>query len=63
MVFERDQKLMQIILKITVSKKFDALDKIIMLLFTKNVNINKMETEEGNLEMVFLGLTGKKLRD
>ena len=49
--------------KITVSKNYDALDKIIMLFVHKKCHINKMETEEGNLEMVFLGLTGKKLRD
>lgn len=48
---------------ITVSKKEDALDKIILLLVAEKCHITKMETEEGNLEMVFLGLTGKKLRD
>lgn len=50
-------------LKITVSKNDDALDKIILLLVQQNCHITKMETEEGNLEMVFLELTGKKLRD
>lgn len=49
--------------KITVSKNNDALDKIILLFVQNNCHITKMETEEGNLEMVFLGLTGKKLRD
>lgn len=41
----------------------DNFPKIIMLFVHKKCHINKMETEEGNLEMVFLGLTGKKLRD
>lgn len=49
--------------KITVSKNNDALDKIILLFVQNNCHTTKMETEEGNLEMVFLGLTGKKLRD
>lgn len=50
-------------LQITVSKNGDTLDKIILLLVHEECHITKMETEEGNLEMVFLELTGKKLRD
>lgn len=50
-------------LKITVSKDKDTLDQILLLLVKQNCHIRKMETEEGNLEMVFLELTGKKLRD
>lgn len=50
-------------LKITVSKKWDVLDKIILFFVEEGYHIQKMETEEGNLEMVFLTLTGKKLRD
>lgn len=50
-------------LKITVTKNNDTLDKIILLLVQEECHIIKMETEEGNLEMVFLELTGKKLRD
>lgn len=50
-------------LKITVSKNNDALDRIILMLIENQYHIKKMETEEGSLEMVFLELTGKKLRD
>lgn len=50
-------------IRITVSKNNDTLDKIILLLIEQHLHIKKMETEEGNLEMVFLELTGKKLRD
>lgn len=49
--------------KITVSKDNDTLDKIILLLVKEELHIVKMEIEEGNLEMVFLELTGRKLRD
>lgn len=48
---------------ITVLKNYDVLDKIILLLVRDQCHITKMETETGNLEMVFLELTGKKLRD
>lgn len=50
-------------IEITVSKNNDALDEIILFLVQHHCHIRKMETEEGNLEMVFLELTGKKLRD
>lgn len=50
-------------LKITVSKNNDALDRIMLMLIENKYHIKKMETEEGSLEMVFLELTGKKLRD
>ena len=50
-------------IQITVSKDNDTLDKIILFLVQNNYRITKMETEEGNLEMVFLELTGKNLRD
>ena len=50
-------------LRITVSKNTDTLNKIILSLVEEEYHITKMETEEGNLEMVFLELTGKKLRD
>lgn len=50
-------------LRITVSKQEDVLEKMILLLVEEGCHIHKMETEEGNLEMVFLELTGKKLRD
>ncbi|MEG0548360.1 MAG: ABC transporter ATP-binding protein [Coprobacillus sp.] len=50
-------------IKATVSKNNDTLDKILLFLVQHNYHIRKMETEEGNLEMVFLELTGKKLRD
>lgn len=50
-------------LTITISKKEDIFHKIILLIIQENCHITKMEMEEGNLEMVFLELTGKKLRD
>lgn len=50
-------------LKITVSKNKDTLDQILLLLVQQDFHIRNLETEEGNLEMVFLELTGKKLRD
>lgn len=50
-------------LKITVSKNSETLDKIILMFIENQYHIQKMETEEGSLEMVFLELTGKKLRD
>ncbi|MEG0277032.1 MAG: ABC transporter ATP-binding protein, partial [Coprobacillus sp.] len=50
-------------IQITVSKNNEVLDKIILFFVQHNCHIQKMETEEGNLEMVFLELTGKKLRD
>lgn len=50
-------------LSITVSKKENALDDIILFFVKEKYHLMKMETEEGHLEMVFLELTGKKLRD
>lgn len=50
-------------IKMTLSKKHDVLDQIILNFVQQGYHIKKMETEEGNLEMVFLELTGKKLRD
>lgn len=50
-------------LRVTVTKKTGVLEKIILKLVEKGYHIEKMETEEGHLEMVFLELTGKKLRD
>lgn len=50
-------------LKITIAKEEDALNKIILLLVKENLHILNMEIEEGNLEMVFLELTGRNLRD
>lgn len=51
------------ILRMTVSKQRGVLENIILHLVEEGYHIEKMETEEGNLEMVFLELTGKKLRD
>lgn len=50
-------------LRMTVSKQKGVLEEIILYLVKEGYHIDKMETEEGNLEMVFLELTGKKLRD
>lgn len=48
---------------ITTIKEIENLDKIILSLIDRNVKIGHITSEEGNLEMVFLKLTGKKLRD
>ena len=50
-------------LSITTIKEIENLDKIILSLIDRNIKISHMTSEEGNLEMVFLKLTGKKLRD
>lgn len=51
------------LLSITTIKEIENLDKIILRLIDKGIKINHITSEEGNLEMVFLKLTGKKLRD
>ncbi|SHJ24551.1 ABC-2 type transport system ATP-binding protein [Clostridium cavendishii DSM 21758] len=48
---------------ITTIKEIENLDKIILGLINRNIKISHITSEEGNLEMVFLKLTGKKLRD
>ena len=50
-------------LSITTIKEIENLDKIILSLIDRNIKINHITSEEGNLEMVFLKLTGRKLRD
>ena len=50
-------------IKIETDKKADNLNKILSQLLEKGNQIQDMTTEKGNLEMVFLDLTGKKLRD
>lgn len=50
-------------IKIETDKKADNLNKILIQLLEKGNQIQDMTTEKGNLEMVFLDLTGKKLRD
>lgn len=50
-------------IRVTTLKENDALNKIILLLVSENLQILNMEIEEGNLEMVFLELTGRTLRD
>lgn len=50
-------------IKITVCKNNDTLNKIVLLLVKEELHIVNMEIEEGNLEMVFLELTGRNLRD
>ena len=54
---------MRIALSITTIKEIENLDKIILSLVDRNIKISHMTSEEGNLEMVFLKLTGRKLRD
>lgn len=48
---------------ITTIKEIENLDKIIMSLIKNKLKISHMTSEEGNLETVFLKLTGRKLRD
>ena len=48
---------------ITTIKEIENLDKIILGLIERNIKISHITSEEGNLEMVFLKLTGRKLRD
>jgi ABC-2 type transport system ATP-binding protein len=50
-------------LNVTTIKEIENLDKIILSLVDRNIKISHMTSEEGNLEMVFLKLTGRKLRD
>ncbi len=50
-------------LSITTIKEIENLDKIILSLIDIKIKISHMTSEEGNLEMVFLKLTGRKLRD
>jgi ABC-2 type transport system ATP-binding protein len=51
------------LLKISVLKGIENLDKIITLLISNAVRIQNITSEEENLEMVFLKLTGRTLRD
>lgn len=50
-------------LSITTIKEIENLDKIILSLIDRKIKISHMTSEEGNLEMVFLKLTGRRLRD
>lgn len=48
---------------IIIIKEIENLDKIIVSLIDRNMKISYIISEEGNLEMVFLKLIGRKLRD
>ena len=50
-------------LQVTLKKEQSEFNNLMSLLIDEKVSINHMTTEDGNLEMVFLDLTGKKLRD
>lgn len=50
-------------LKVSVLKGIENLDKIISLLINSGVKINNITSETASLEMVFLKLTGRNLRD
>lgn len=50
-------------LQVTLKKRQSEFNTLMSMLIDEKVNINHMTTEDGNLEMVFLDLTGKKLRD
>ena len=50
-------------LKVSVLKGIENLDKIIGLLIDNGVKINSITSQTASLEMVFLNLTGRTLRD
>lgn len=50
-------------LKVSVLKGIENLDKIIALLIVSGVKINNITSDSASLEMVFLKLTGRTLRD
>ncbi len=50
-------------LKVSVLKGIENLDKIISLLIDSGVKINNITSDTASLEMVFLKLTGRTLRD
>lgn len=50
-------------LNIKFDKKFANISKILSVLLENNIIIRSINTDKPNLEMVFLALTGKKLRD
>ncbi len=51
------------LIEITSIKTIENLDKIILKATDMGLKIKHMKSEEGNLEMVFLKLTGRNLRD
>lgn len=50
-------------LQVALNKEQDKFNELMTLLINEKISINHMTSEDGNLEMVFLDLTGKKLRD
>ena len=50
-------------LNIKLDKKLANISKILSVLLENNIIIRSINTDKPNLEMVFLALTGKKLRD
>lgn len=50
-------------LRVITFKNSNNLDRIILKLIEQNVKIKNIITEEQNLEMMFLNLTGRNLRD
>ncbi len=50
-------------LKVSVLKGIENLDKIIAMLIDSGVKINNISSDTASLEMVFLKLTGRTLRD
>lgn len=48
---------------VTVQKKKDLLNRIMEEITKNEIHVNKLEVEKSNLELVFLKLTGKTLRD
>lgn len=50
-------------LNVKLNKKLANISKILNVLLENNIVIRSINTDKPNLEMVFLALTGKKLRD
>ena len=50
-------------LRISVSEEINNLDKIILYLIKNGIKIKNINTDEENLETIFLNLTGRSLRD
>ncbi|MHC1685770.1 MAG: ABC transporter ATP-binding protein [Clostridiaceae bacterium] len=50
-------------IEVNTLKVVENLDKIILKLIELGIKIKHITSEEGNLEMIFLALTGKNLRD
>lgn len=59
----KDVQVVGTVIKVTTVKGVENLDKLISLLITKGVKISNVFSHSASLEMVFLKLTGRNLRD